>query len=210
MRRALFAVSAIGLFAALAPSAFAATTVGQAAPSTAMPIDCSELTGVQTASGSGAPTYTIPASGVLTHYTTRAGSAAGTTMRLVVFRRSGSAFMVVGRSDANVLTPNAVDGFPAQINVLSGDLLGLQVTGANNWCVFAGVLGDQHSYGSGFDPQPGATFSPTQTVSGNRWNIEATLEPPATPVTPVKKKCKHKKKHKSAAQIAKKCKKKHH
>jgi hypothetical protein len=132
-------------------------------------------------------------------------------MRLVVFRHSGGAFIVVGSSDANALTPDSVNGFPAQINVLSGDLLGLSVTGGGNWCVFAGVLGDQHSYGFGtFDPQPGATFSPTQTTTGNRWNIEATLEPAATPVTPVKKKCKHKKKHKSAAVVAKKCKKKHH
>ena len=233
MRRALFAVGAVGLLAAMAPPAFAATTVGQAAPSTATPILCSPLAGVQITSGAGAPSYTVPSDGVLTGYTTRAGSAAGAGMQLVVFSRSGAVYTVVGSSAMNSLTPSAVDHFPARIGVLSGDLLGLQVTGTDNWCVFAGVPADQHLYSPPFNAQPGAPFTPDSFASGNRWNIEASLEPDADhdgfgdetqdqcptnaatqgpcPVTPVKSKCKHKKKkHKSSAVIAKKCKKKHH
>lgn len=239
MRRALFAMGAVGLLAAMAPPAFAATTVGQAAPSSATPAaNCSGLVGVQTASGAGAPSYTIPSDGVLTGYTTRATSFPAAATQLVVFHHTaGVNYTVVGSSDMNHLTPSALDHFPARISVLSGDLLGIQVPNGSNWCHFTGVPGDAHSFSPPFDPQPGTVFTPNFATTGQRWNIEATLEAdadhdgfgdetqdqcptvattqgpcPVAPVTPVtKSKCKHKtKKHKRSAAIAKKCKKKHH
>ena len=238
MRRALLAAGAIGLLAAMAPQAFAATTVGQAAPSTATPVACgtsSGLVGAQTGSGSGAPSYAIPSDGVLTGYTTRAASYTGAATQLVVFRHfAGLNYTVVDSSDMNHLPPSALDHFPARISVLSGDLLGIQVAHSANWCDFAGVPGDALAFSPPFDAQPGAPFTPDSAEAGRRWNIEATLEADADhdgfgdetqdqcpavattqgpcPVTPVTSRCKHKKKktHKSSAVIAKKCKKKHH
>jgi hypothetical protein len=236
MRRVLLAVGVVGLLAAMAPPAFAATTVGQAAPSTATPTACgtsSGLVGVQTGSGPGAPSYAIPSDGVLTGYATRAASYPNAATQLVVFRHSpGHDYTVVGSSDMNHLAPSALDNFPARISVLSGDLLGIQVAHSANWCNFAGVSGDALAFSPPFDPQPGTPFTPDSAAAGHRWNIEATLEADADhdgfgdetqdqcptvattqgpcPVTPVKSKCKHKKKtHKSSAVIAKKCKKKH-
>ncbi len=225
MRKALLAACAAGMLAAMAPPALGATTVGQAAPSTAAEIQCSDLTGVQDASGAGAPSYTIPSQGVLTGYTTRGGTIDG-GMRLVVFRRAGSDFVVVDRSDPGVVPSGALTHFPARISVLPGDLLGVQVVTQDTWCVFSGVPGDHHFYDFGLDLQKGATFSTSNDASGNRWNIEATLEPDAdndgfgdetqdqcsanaATQGSCKKKCK-KKKHKHSAKSAKKkkCKKK--
>jgi hypothetical protein len=227
MRKALLAAFAAAMLTATAPPAFGATTVGQAAPSTASELPCSTLTGVQDASGAGAPSYTIPSQGVLTGYTTRGGTITG-GMRLVVFRHgAGSDFVVVDRTDPGVVPSGALTHFPARISVLPGDLLGIQVVTQDTWCVFAGVPGDHHFYDFGLDLQKGATFSTPNDASGNRWNIEATLEPDADhdgfgdetqdrcPANATAqgackaKKCK-KKKHKHSAGSAKKkkCKKK--
>jgi len=178
MRRVFLGAGLIlGALGALSPAtSSAATIVGQAAPASAIQMSCAALTGVQDASGAGAPSYTIPTDGVLTSFRTRASAATGKSMRLIVFRGVGPTFTVVGRGDSQPLTPSTLNQFPARMPVQAGDLLGVDTTGG--WCVFAGVAGDHHWFDF-FDPAPGGPFNPGNDASGNRWNVEATLEPDA-------------------------------
>jgi RTX calcium-binding nonapeptide repeat (4 copies) len=129
----------------------------------------------------GAPSYTVPSNGVLTSFTTRQGASSSTdaTMRLYVFHQTSPGnHLVVGRSNAQPLTPNQLNpNLPAQVSTQAGDLLGLQVNGTNPLCLYNGVPGDQAQHSFSADPQPGSIFTPTVPTPDRRWNIEASLEP---------------------------------
>ena len=165
--------------AASARAAAGGTTVGQVLPAGGSPFSCGDLTGVQDASGAGAPSYTVPTAGVVTGFSHNAGPGAG-QVRGVMYRPTAvaSTKTIVGKSALTTLAPNTLMTFPARIPVAAGDLLGIQVKGGAN-CAFVGVAGDSHSY-SADDPDTTSTFVGLATISGNRWNISAVLKPSRT------------------------------
>jgi hypothetical protein len=156
-----------------------ATTVGQAMPSGGSPIACGDLTGVQTASGAGAPSYTVPTDGVVTAFSHNAGTGTG-QVRGVLFRSTAvpANKTIIGKSALVALVPSTLMTFPAQVPVKAGDQLGIQtkVASADVNCVFVGVPGDSHIL-SGDDPDLTSNFVGGPPINGNRWNISATLEP---------------------------------
>jgi hypothetical protein len=163
------------------PAVGTATTVGQVTPPAGAPIDCGDLTGVQTASGAGAPSYTVPTDGVVTGFSHNAGPGAG-QVRGVLFRPTAvmNNKTIIGKSALVTLVPDTTMAFPAQVTVKAGDQLGIQIKGSTGGvdCVFAGVPGDSHVL-SGDDPDLTSNFVGVTPVDGNRWNISATLEPDA-------------------------------
>ena len=181
MRRLAFLLTVIGGLGVGVSAAAAAMTVGQAAPPSASGViaDCSDATGVQAASAAGTPSYTVPSDGVLTSFTTRAGTGTNATTRVYAFRNTSPGnFLVVGRSEAEALTPSSLNRFPTRNSTRAGDLLGLKSTGAN-FCLYAGGTGDVALGSFGVDPQPGSNFTPAFSAPGPRWNVEAVLEPDA-------------------------------
>jgi hypothetical protein len=214
MRRALLAVGAIGLFGALTSPAFAASTVGHTLTPEGM---CSAgFTVLQSQ-------YSAPSDGVITRWDYQAGASNVPQLKFKVGRLvSGDTYSVVGES--GVVTPQAstLNHNLVRIPVKAGDLLGFSTvtTGGcdqpNPDFTELATMGD-------IAPGAQANFSP----AGYEMDVSASLEPDADhdgfgdetqdqcPTNgakqgPCSKKCKHKKKHKSGAVIAKKCKKKHH
>ena len=171
--------TAVATAAAPAPAAAAAATShGEVMPVAGTGFDCGDLTGVQTASGAGAPSYTVPSDGVVTGFSHRANATPGAVRGLVMRATTTPAVKtIVGRSALVPTVPSTLMTFPAQIPVVAGDLLGIQVT-AGMTCAFAGVPGDSHAY-SMDNPDTTSTFTQLSSVDGNRWNIGAVLEPDA-------------------------------
>jgi hypothetical protein len=234
MRRVLYVVGALGVVAALTPSAMAATTVGETftptTPGTCSGIPAFEV--VQTGRASG-PSYAAPSAGVFTSWSFQAG-AANTTLTLRVFHPTGTAheYKVVADAGAmeTVAASSGLRTFPAQISVQTGDLVGIHAT-TGTCASSTGNSADTYDYGPSGPTTPVGGMRPFVVGSGYIWDIAAKLEPDADrdgfgdetqdkcatnatthdpcPV-PKTKKCK-KKKHKRAAEIAKKkCKKKRH
>lgn len=95
-----------------------AVTIGQNFAGTT---PCDGMT-VQTAVGSGA-SYTIPANGTITSWTTSAESA-GNRMSVAVWRRTGATYVLVGASTPVVPTGVGLKTYATSITVQAGDLLG--------------------------------------------------------------------------------------
>jgi hypothetical protein len=225
MRRVLFAVSAIGLFGALATPALAATTVGQTFTPDAF---CGgPATRLQVVSPSSQ--YVVPSAGVLTSWSFQADGSPP-TVKFKAAHPTGNTreFKVLGESALLSPTPSTLNTNPIRIPVQTGDVIGFFDDGAGN-CQRVDA-----AYTIDFLLSDVPPSTQTFTAGGNvQLDVSARLEADADhdgfgdetqdecptngttqgpcPVTPVKKKkCKKHKKHKSAAAIAKKCKKKHH
>jgi hypothetical protein len=123
-----------------APSAGAATTVGQVAVE-AEPTNCTPQTALVTTGISSGTSFVVPAGGgVITSWQTRAGSmSAGTNAKLKIYRTTmdPDQFLVVGQTGFQPITagavggPSAVNGpFPARITVQAGDYVSI-LTGGN-------------------------------------------------------------------------------
>jgi hypothetical protein len=163
------------------PRIAAASAVGQVAPNAGSAFNCGDLTGVQTASGTGAPTFTVPTDGVVTAFSHNANSGTG-SVRGVLFRATGvpADKLIVGKSALVPIVPSTLMTFPARIPVRAGDLLGIQVKNSvGTGCAFPGVAGDAHDVSFAADPDVSSSFTSEGTVPGNRWNISAVLEPDA-------------------------------
>jgi hypothetical protein len=222
-------VAAAALVAASASPAGAAVQVGRTLAPTG---SCgSGFTRLQTSSGG---LYTVPTPGVFTAWSFQAAAAPPMLQLKVARPAGGTNFTIVGESDTETMSANALRSFSLRIPVQAGDVIGSYQAGSGQCSVittgftFRFLVGNQMT---------GTT--PNFTGSGGadtELPLSATLEPdadhdgfgdetqdqcptsagtqgpcPVTPATPVKKKCKkHKKKHHSAAVAKKKCKKKHH
>jgi hypothetical protein len=203
MRRALigFGAGICFLLGTLPGTAAAATIVGEAASSQTENIFCSPLEGVQDQSGAGANSYTVPADGVITKFRTYsmgggdrssdyAGGrdvsgpsrtdAIGNQLRLKTWRSTASpnGFIVAGASNAVTITHDGLNEFLTRVPVKAGDLLGI-TTLTDSFCAFNGVAGDAHRYLFVTDTAVGGTATMLSQATGNRWNIEATVEPDA-------------------------------
>jgi hypothetical protein len=183
MRARLTIATAGAVAAAFAAPASASTIVGETPAPGDVTYECNPLEGVEDASGTGAPSYTVPAAGVITSFRHYAADAVdGQRIRLKTWRPGASdiQFEVAGASDAESLTPGTLNEFGARVPVAAGDMLGLATLTAGMECVFAGVPGDHHYYdGPGQDTPLGSSAYLTVPMSGFRWNIEATVEPDA-------------------------------
>jgi hypothetical protein len=215
-RISLFVALATG-FALVVASPAAAVTVGQLAPGSSPDALCSNgpndsLTPTVTSGNS----YVIPALAApygmtATSWSTNAAAGAGQTLTFKVFRKIGdpATYRVVGHDGPHPLTPSVVNTFPTSIAVQAGDVIGLNDENAidvPNACDFV-ALGEASLYFNGSIPDGSSRdFS---EFDDYLHNISAEVSANAAPSPVKKKKCKRKKKHKSGAVVAKKCKKKH-
>jgi hypothetical protein len=200
-------------------TASAATTLGQ----TFDPTGCSPETYIQTASPMGGPSYTAPFSGVITRWSYQSDSTPPPTVRLKVAQDfGGGTLKIVGESAIENIAPSNLNTYQSRIPMPAGTDLGEFIA---NDCSQADPT--YTDYYADTDLGVGTTSS-AFNQENFRQDISAVLEPdadhdgfgdetqdqcPANASTQgpcPKKKCKHKKKHKSGAVIAKKCKKKHH
>jgi hypothetical protein len=115
---------------AFAGQASAQVTIGQLAPTSAPSGECGEgVSGsfywqFQLAEGQ---SYEVPApGGVLTSWSTRAAGGAGQFLTLKILRPSGgSSYDVVGTDGPRALAPGALDTFPTNLPVRTGDTIGM-------------------------------------------------------------------------------------
>jgi hypothetical protein len=202
MRRVLVVLGAMGLVAALAAPAQAATVIGETTPVTNPATTCSPSNnyGQVQLSTAGPPTYTVPFDGTITSFTA-GGGVGGQTKLLVMQPVSGTTFNVVAKSDFGTFTTTGVQTFPAQIPVHAGQVIGQYGV----VCATPGDPGDSFGYFTGSEPAIGVdqAFS-TPSGPAARINISATVDtgttpPPVTPSGPTGQR----------AKALKKCKKKH-
>jgi hypothetical protein len=138
-----------------ASTAAASTTIGQLAPGSPPPAECTgspfDLLQPTVTSGN---TYVVPAEGVaITSWSTSAAAGAGQMMEMKAFRQvSGTTYKVVGHDGPHALVPSTVNTFATNIAVQPGDVLGLNDVNATgsvpNACDFV-APGDSERYGPG-------------------------------------------------------------
>lgn len=201
--------------------ASAATTLGQ----TFAPGSCGPETYIQTATPPGAPSYTTPSSGVITQWSYQSDSTPPPTIRLKIAQDfGGGTLKIVAESAVENIAPSALNTYQSRISVPAGMDIGEYI---NNDC-----SREDDTYTDYFLDPPELSVGATSSLfhqEGFQQDISAILEPDAdhdgfgdntqdqcptnaaTQGPCPRKKCRHKKKHKSGAVIAKKCKKnKHH
>jgi hypothetical protein len=185
-RLLLCAVALTSTLLLSAPSAIAAT-VGQAvvpASSCTAPVSYAQT------AVAGGTSYTVPSSGVLTSFSTRAYSlSAGPTMKLVVFRAAGAGnYLVVGVSNVALTLPTTVPGADivtpiTPIPVQAGDVIGFHISASGVQCAAFGSAGDSVVGAAGGEPAPGSTIALSGAFTF-RLSIAANLASGSTCDTP--------------------------
>jgi hypothetical protein len=234
MRRVLIAIGVVGLFGALAPTAFGAVTIGQLSPNSPSSETSADTDRAQPS--------VVPATGgvtawVLTSWSHNAAADPGQELTMKVFRKFADplTYAVVGHDGPRPLTPSIVNTFQTRLPVKAGDVLGNNSKSPADNASYFPAPGE-----SFIDLQPGLADGQTGTFVESAdpllLNVSAVLEPdadqdgfgdetqdqcptdaatngpcPSTPLTHKKKCKKKKKKHRSAESAKKKCgkKKKH-
>lgn len=162
---------------AMAPTAIAATELGETGSSTVIcDAPASYVQSVSTAPG-----YEVPASGgVITSWSAAAGVGGG-QVRLAVMRPTAmpNQFMTVDASAPEQLKARSLNSFPARLPAVAGDVLGLLIVSGGHNCVLtnAGTPGDTgfREVGTIFEPGTTGNFSePSQ--ANRRLNLAAVLE----------------------------------
>lgn len=134
---------------------------------------------VQTGVG-GAPSYTIPADGVITSWSTLGwtGQTGGLAMK-VVLPVSASIFKVTGTSAVETVTPNVLNQFRTRVSVSAGDRIALFASGSTfSYCAFGAGASDQIRFSPTGQPEPaiGTEVVTTSPFSQYRLNVSAQLE----------------------------------
>jgi hypothetical protein len=167
------AVAVLGLGMAAAAPAHASVTIGQlptAAPSPRCTVDADYLQ----PSVTGGNLYIARQAGTITSWSTNSFNS-GATYVFKVFRRTSDpdVFQVIARSEPHSLLPG-LNTVPVSIPVRSGDMIGINESGAPNSCTFV-VPGDSVLSHPG-DLSDGAAgeFSAVEDV---RLNLSAVLVP---------------------------------
>ncbi len=175
------ALAASALWAASAP---AATTLGETKSSNTA---CAApgFVDVQTATGAGVPSYTVPAvGGVITAWQHEARDITGAVLKFKVLRRTGpafgpSTFFAVGESALMPVPDPQLYSFPVRIPVKAGDQLAV-ATGPNAAAappacnVGTAVPADEVYEGPDIAAGSSGLLNPFNTF---RINVQATLEP---------------------------------
>jgi hypothetical protein len=156
-----------------ATPAHAAVAIGQI-PATPPPPTCMSGADYLQPSVTGGNLYTAREAGTITSWSTNS-FASGATYVFKIFRRTSDpdVFQVIAHAAAPPLTAG-VNSVPVSLPVRSGDMIGVNESGAVNSCTFP-MTGDAvlRSSGDLADGQTG-TFSP---VSDVRLNLSAVLIP---------------------------------
>jgi hypothetical protein len=135
--------------------------------------------------GSAGGSYTVPASGLITSWSTNAGGDSGQKLTFKVYRPAGAGvYRVVGHDGPQMLAPSTINTFQTAIQVQPGDVLGFDVPSflevgfeSLSACRFAtgdpaDVLGNAE--GNAGD---GQLLTIEESVPGERLNLRATLLP---------------------------------
>jgi len=171
MRRIWLCIVFIGFAPVLAPAASAAT-VGQLF----IPVNpCSDFTDVQTGVASG-NSYTVPFSGFIVSWAFLDGATPVENLKLKVVRPVGAnQFKVIGEAAAGAQVPSTVNTYPSQIQVATGDLIGIHA-GPSGDCVSPGTAADTNIFAAGDVPL--GTTTMFSSDSHARFPVSAQLEPP--------------------------------
>jgi hypothetical protein len=190
---ALIVASGASALASAGPAS--AVTVGQLAPAPT-PACSFGVHFVQPTVTSGNP-YVVPEGlNFITTWSTNATAGNGQGLTFEVFRRvvaGTDTFKVVGRSGPYLLTPSALNTFPANIAVQPGDVIGIHTAAAsasNVACAWV-VPGDSNRYFEG-DLAEGASAT---FISNSNSRVNVTAEVIAVPTNAranALKKCKKK------------------
>lgn len=173
----------VAIFAVWTTGAQAQVTVGELAPHPE-PFCVSGPYENIPGPGASLATYTIPATGVLTSWSTNATAGAGQTLTFKVYSRvEAGLYRVVGHDGPQALTPSSVNTFKTAIPVQAGDVIGdndlEHVEEVHNACEFTtSNLQDtiECSEGEFLD---GASFKTIiECEEGARPNVVATVLPP--------------------------------
>lgn len=170
---------------ATASPAPAAMTIGQVAPSSGVLQSCATTPTdlLQPSVTAGGNLYSARAAGTITSWSTRSAAGAG-SYTLKVFRRTTDpdVFRVIGHSGPQPLD-SGVNTFSSNLPVSSGDLIGVNASGAGNNCSFESAgdfvlasTGDVSDGGSATFC-PSGSFPPCGSLDDQRLNLSATLVP---------------------------------
>ncbi len=174
-------VGVIACTAALAQAsqAPAATTLGEAGSGT-VPCD-GPASYVQTTTGP-PPAYAVPpGGGVITAWSTEAGSTGGAQVRLAVLRATGAPnqFATIAASAAATLKSGSLNSFATSLSPQAGDVLGLLIVSGTHTCVRTNTGSDDdrgaREVGTVFDVGTIGTYT-DPSAPGRRLNLAATLE----------------------------------
>jgi hypothetical protein len=90
---------------------------------------------IQGAVAPGSPSYTVPARGVITSFSSQANANGNHQVRLALFGApTGNVFPVRAKSPTFPMLASSVNTFAVRVPVQAGWLLGAQFTGTNVWC----------------------------------------------------------------------------
>jgi hypothetical protein len=165
-----------------APRAAASTPIGQVGTG-ACSIAAPAAVVIDT-QGAGAPSYVVPAGGVLTSFSHQANNVAGQVQAIVFADGPSSVQKTVAAKSAKLpVIANQLNTFPVRLPVSAGQRLGLGFTVNGMACATSGVPGDTTLVESPFDPDTTSTFVAQGVLSSPgvtfRPNISAVLEPDA-------------------------------
>jgi|tagenome__1003787_1003787.scaffolds.fasta_scaffold20842078_2 hypothetical protein len=166
MRRVLFVLGVAGLFAALAPSAFGAVTIGQ----TFTPDVGWGGSGTIVQTTSPGNSYVVPSDGVITSWSFEAPADVA-PLKLKMLRSAGSDdFTTVGESQLQTPTAEVLNTWPTRISVRAGDFLGeYYADDTHPLGDDPGFLSHEISSGPGdpaVDPPPGTTTTYSPSAAG--------------------------------------------
>lgn len=186
----LSAMAALGALVA-GPPASAQLVVGQTAPAPPAALcEYSEAYDELQYTVAAGNSYVVPASGVLTSWSTNANAALGQLLGLKIYRPlGGTLYSVVAQDGPKLLTPGILNVYPISIPVLAGDVLGITMPAdGNSSCDFpTGLAQDVVRYAKGNVPS-GGSANLESSFEESRLNVSATLLPPPTitAITPAK------------------------
>ena len=141
------ALAALSVAASPSPSP-ASVTIGQLAPGTNPSTYSVDYDWLQESVTSGS-TYAVPGTGTITSWAHNAGNGVGQTLTMKVFRKVAdpATYRVVGHDGPRPLATSTLNGFPTNIPVKPGDIVGLNSTSpADTACVFGVPGGDIHLF----------------------------------------------------------------
>lgn len=167
------AVAVLGLGMAAAAPAHASVTIGQlptAAPSPRCTVDADYLQ----PSVTGGNLYIARQAGTITSWSTNSFNS-GATYVFKVFRRTSDpdVFQVIARSEPHSLLPG-LNTVPVSIPVRSGDMVGINESGAPNSCTFVMPGDSVLSHPGDLSDGAAGEFSAVEDV---RLNLSAVLVP---------------------------------
>lgn len=180
-RRGTWGIGTLAVCLLLAASASASTGIGGTPGTPSSLVSCGNQVLFVPQGEATAPSYVIPASGVITSWSTMGHTGdTGSVGMKVVRPLNATDFRVTGTSDPRAVTPDMLNQFRARVPVDSGDRIALWTAGSTGgWaCAYTtgNALDTMRSGPSGPEPAVGGTYVTTGQLGGYRINLSAQLE----------------------------------